>query len=186
MGRSVAAFRGDNELWLGVALISGHLDDLHPAHLAAVFQAISVEIKRPDLWCSFPAPYEAEEALNDLSSIRRELLNIQKSYRLNIPAWCGSELMGLVNSWARGMTWRELISNTSLDEGDVVRVLRRTVDLLSQVPHSELISEQLRRNSKMALKAINRFPVCESEELLRESENQTLMANPATERSIIQ
>ena len=30
IGRTVAALRGDNELWLGLALMSGHLDDLSP------------------------------------------------------------------------------------------------------------------------------------------------------------
>jgi hypothetical protein len=48
----------------------------------------------------------------------------------------------------------------------VVRILRRTVDLLAQVPYGEAISEQLRTNSRKALKAINRFPVCEIEDLL--------------------
>jgi hypothetical protein len=37
-----------------------------------------------------------------------------------------------------------VIANTSLDEGDVVRILRRTVDLLAQVPYAEAVSEQLR------------------------------------------
>ena len=37
IGRTVAALRGDNELWLGLALMSGHLDDLSPPDLAAVF-----------------------------------------------------------------------------------------------------------------------------------------------------
>ena len=31
IGRTVAALRGDNELWLGLALMSGHLDDLRAA-----------------------------------------------------------------------------------------------------------------------------------------------------------
>jgi superfamily II RNA helicase len=59
-----------------------------------------------------------------------------------------------------------VIANTSLDEGDVVRVLRRTVDLLAQVPYAEAISERLRTQSRRALQAINRFPVCEIEDLL--------------------
>jgi len=49
---------------------------------------------------------------------------------------------------------------------DVVRVLRRTVDLLAQIPYCEAISDQLRRNARRALGAINRFPVCEVEDLL--------------------
>jgi len=84
-----------------------------------------------------------------------------------------------VHAWAAGASWNEVITSSSLDEGDVVRVLRRTVDLLSQVPYCELVSEQLRRNARLALKAINRFPVCEVEDLVAAA-TQT----PATERPI--
>jgi hypothetical protein len=73
---------------------------------------------------------------------------------------------GLVAAWARGTPWRDLIANTSLDEGDVVRVMRRTVDLLAQIPYCEAISERLRSNARKALKTINRFPVCEIEDLV--------------------
>ena len=57
--------------------------------------------------------------------------------------------------------------------------MRRTVDLLAQVPFCEAISEQLRSNARLALKAINRFPVCEAPDLLKESSG----LNPATERA---
>ena len=89
--------------------------------------------------------------------------------------------MGLVEAWARGTAWNDLIANTSLDEGDVVRILRRTVDLLAQVPYCEAISEQLRGNARLALKAINRFPVCDSEDLFAAAGLEAAL-NPATER----
>ena len=179
IGRTVAALRGDNELWLGLALMSGHLDDLQPSDLAAVFEAISTEVNRPDLWSGFPPPAAAEEALHDLSGLRRELLRAQERAGVVVPAWWEPELMGLVAAWAKGTPWPDLIGNTSLDEGDVVRIMRRTVDLLAQVPYCEAISEQLRAHSRQALKAINRFPVCEVEDLFKATEP----TNPATERS---
>jgi superfamily II RNA helicase len=166
VGRTVAALRGDNELWLGLALMSGHLDALEPADLAAVLEAISTEVNRPDLWCGFPPPPAAEEALHDLRALRRQLERQQEHWRVVVPVWWEPELTGLVARWAQGSSWSEVIGNTSLDEGDVVRVLRRTVDLLAQIPYCEAISDQLRRNARRALRAINRFPVCEVEDLL--------------------
>ncbi len=182
IGRTVAALRGDNELWLGLVLMSGHLDDLPPADLAAVLQAISVEVNRPDLWCGYTPTHKAEEAFNDLSGIFRELMNVQGKRNILIPIWWNLDLMGLVSAWARGSSWTDLIANTSLDEGDVVRIMRRTIDLLSQVPYCEAISQQLRTNARQALKAINRFPVCESEDLLQSVANEEKGSNPATER----
>jgi superfamily II RNA helicase len=166
VGRTVAVLRGDNELWLGLALMSGHLDSLEPPDLAAVLEAISTEVNRPDLWCGFPPPPAAEEALHDLRALRRQLERQQEHGRVVVPVWWEPELTGLVARWARGASWSEVIASTSLDEGDVVRVLRRTVDLLAQIPYAEAISDQLRRNARRALRAINRFPVCEIDDLL--------------------
>jgi superfamily II RNA helicase len=166
VGRTVAALRGDNELWLGLALMSGHLDELDPPQLAAVFEAISTEVNRPDLWCGYPPPPAAEEALHDLRGLRRELERQQERAKVTFPLWWEPELTGLVHAWAKGASWSDVIGNTSLDEGDVVRILRRTVDLLAQVPYCEAISEQLRTHARAALKAINRFPVCEVEDLI--------------------
>ena len=166
VGRTVAALRGDNELWLGLSLMSGHLDELSPSELAAVLEAISTEVNRPDLWCAWPPPPAVEEALHDLRGLRRELGRQQERRGLVVPIWWEPELTGLVHAWAEGCGWSDLIAATSLDEGDVVRVLRRTVDLLAQVPYAEAVSDQLRRNARRALQAINRFPVCELEDLL--------------------
>ncbi len=165
VGRTVASLRGDNELWLGIALMSGHLDELEPFELAAVCEAISTEINRSDLWSGHISSPNTVSALNDLSSIRNELLRVQERHQIDIPVWCEAELMGLVEVWASGATWADLIANTSLDEGDVVRIMRRTVDLLSQIPFCEVVSDQLRRNARIALNAINRFPICDSEDV---------------------
>ena len=182
IGKTVGALRGDNELWLGLVLMSGHLDELSPAQLAAVLQAVSTEVNRPDLWSGFSASPQALEALRDLSSIRRELLRIQERYDLNIPAWSETELIGLVEKWANGSTWDRLMANTSLDEGDVVRVLRRTIDLLAQIPYCVATSKQLKRNAAKALHSLNRFPVREAEDVLKEQKEHEKALNPATER----
>ncbi|MFM9040751.1 MAG: DEAD/DEAH box helicase [Vulcanococcus sp.] len=179
VGRTVAALRGDNELWLGLALMSGHLDELDPADLAAVLEAISTEVNRPDLWSGYPPPPAADEAMHDLRGIRRELQRQQEQAKVVMPVWFEGELMGLVHAWAKGVSWNDLIANTSLDEGDVVRIMRRTVDLLAQIPYCEAISDQLRTNARTALKAINRFPVREPVDLIAGGSDAD---NPATAR----
>ena len=181
IGRTVAALRGDNELWLGLALISGHFDELAPADLAAALEAISTEVSRPDLWSGFPPPPLADEALHDLRGLRRELLRLQEHHDVVVPVWWEPDLMGVVKAWAEGESWSDLIANTSLDEGDVVRLMRRTVDLLAQLPYCPAISEELRRNGRRALQMINRFPVKEN---LPGVEADGL--NPATKRVVVE
>lgn len=39
----------------------------------------------------------------------------------------------MVEAWASGLTWREIMMECAMDEGDLARLLRRTIDILAQV-----------------------------------------------------
>jgi superfamily II RNA helicase len=65
--------------------MSGHLDELPPPELAAVLEAISTEVNRPDLWCGFPPPPAVDEALHDLRGLRRELGRQQERAKVAFP-----------------------------------------------------------------------------------------------------
>jgi len=168
-GRVVAALRGDNELWLGLALLSGHLDHLPMAELAATMEAISTEVSRNDLWSAYPVPPLVMEALMNLRGLARALDRQQQHHGITTPIWWESELTGLVAAWAWGSSWDGLMAKTSLDEGDVVRVLRRTMDVLAQIPHCPGLSEQLRQKARRAHGALNRFPVKEAGDITAET-----------------
>ncbi len=161
LGEIAAAIRGENELWLGLALASGELDNLDPHHLAAAAAALVTETPRPDSKVNFDLSEEVAEALTKLRGIRRQMFQLQRRYNVALPMWLEYELIALVEHWALGMEWVELCENTSLDEGDVVRILRRTLDLLSQIPHVPHMSKALHSNANRAMQLIDRFPVNE-------------------------
>ncbi|PSB05564.1 DEAD/DEAH box helicase [filamentous cyanobacterium CCP2] len=160
-GEIAAAIRGDNELWLGLALDSGELDALDPHHLSAACASLVTEVSRPDTWTRYEVSPEVAQALQGLRGIRRELFKLQRRYQVALPVWMETELVGLVEQWALGVEWNELCSNTSLDEGDVVRILRRTVDFLSQIPHAPHLPAELKSNAIRAIQLLDRFPVNE-------------------------
>lgn len=162
LGQVAAAIRGDNELWLGLSLASGELNSLDPHHLAATCAALVTEVSRPDSWTRYDPSPEVEAALGGLRSLRRELFKLQRRYQVSLPVWLETEWIGLVEQWALGVEWPELCANTSLDEGDVVRILRRTVDFLSQIPHVPFLAGEVRANAARAIQLIDRFPVNES------------------------
>jgi superfamily II RNA helicase len=164
LGQAAAAIRGDNELWLGLALLSEELDPLDPHHLAAACAALVTEVSRPDSWTQYHVSPAVEEALASLRGLRRQLFQIQRRHQVALPVWLEDQLIALVEQWALGVEWSQLCENTSLDEGDVVRILRRTLDFLSQVPHVPHISDTLRRNAQRAMQLIDRFPVNEAVE----------------------
>jgi superfamily II RNA helicase len=116
-----------------------------------------------------------------LRGLRRELFQQQRRQQVAVPVWMEYDLIGLVEAWAdmgerrllaaqgfgsapedEGGDWTELCNNTSLDEGDIVRVLRRTLDFLSQIPHVPHIPDTLRDTARRTVAAMNRFPVNES------------------------
>ena len=159
LGQSTAAIRGDNELWLGLALTSGELGSLAPHHLATACAALITETPRPDAWSRYSISGEVEEALNGLRGIRQRLFQRQRRLQVVLPAWLEYESVGIVEQWALGIEWKEICANTSQDEGDVVRILRRTLDFLSQIPHVPHLPNELKRNAVRAIQLIDRFPV---------------------------
>jgi superfamily II RNA helicase len=161
LGQVAAAIRGDNELWLGLALASGELDDLDPHHLATACAALVTEVSRPDNWIRYDLSQTVEEALSGLRGIRRQLFQLQRRYQIALPVWLELEWIALVEQWALGVEWAELCTNTSLDEGDIVRIFRRTLDFLSQIPHVPHLPSVLRANANRAIQLIDRFPVNE-------------------------
>jgi superfamily II RNA helicase len=173
LGQATAAIRGDNELWLGLALMSGELDVLDAHHLATACAALVTEVSRPDSWTRYELSREVEEALGGLRGIRRLLFQVQRKQQNKLrlkhpqqefempPVWLEYEMVSLVEQWALGAEWAELCSNTSFDEGDVVRILRRTLDFLSQIPHVPHAPNELKTNANRAIRLIDRFPVKE-------------------------
>jgi superfamily II RNA helicase len=161
LGQIAAAIRGENELWLGLVFASRELDNLDPHHLAAAAAALVTETPRPDSKVNFDLSNEVTEALGKLRGIRRQMFQLQRRYNVALPIWLEFELIALVEQWALGIEWTELCDNTSLDEGDVVRILRRTLDLLSQIPHVPHLPDSFQRNAYRAMQLIDRFPVNE-------------------------
>ncbi|MEO0966929.1 MAG: RNA helicase [Cyanobacteria bacterium J06639_18] len=164
LGQMAAAIRGENELWLGLALQSGKLDDIDPQHLAAIAAALVTENPRPDSSVNYRISEEVDQTWSQLQKIRRSVLKVQYRHGVALPVGLENRyinLISIVEQWALGVEWTELCDNTSLDEGDIVRILRRSLDLLSQIPHVPHISDKLRSNAYRAMQLIDRFPVNE-------------------------
>ncbi|WP_036487630.1 RNA helicase [Myxosarcina sp. GI1] len=172
LGQAAATIRGDNELWLALAFVSGELEYLEPARLAATVCALITETPRADVWCDYPPPQEVLEALgvkkrsseggretSVIRELRTQLFQVQRRYDVGLPVWREYELVGLCEQWALGIEWNELCESVSLAEGDIVRMLRRTVDVLLQIPQIPNISSILSDNAREAAAMMKRFPI---------------------------
>ncbi|MBE9115154.1 DEAD/DEAH box helicase [Lusitaniella coriacea LEGE 07157] len=163
LGEATAAIRSENELWLSLILLSGELETLAPHQLAATLCAAITETPRQDSWSNFAPSQESLEVLDKLQNTRRRLNQVQHQHNVALPVWLERRLMGVVEQWALGeafsVDWNQLCDETSLDDGDIVRMLRRTVDVLLQLPQIPGISEILQINARLAATQMRRFPV---------------------------
>ncbi|MEM7797192.1 MAG: DEAD/DEAH box helicase [Cyanobacteria bacterium P01_C01_bin.118] len=177
-GQMAAAIRGENELWLALALGSGEFDHLPPHQFAAACAAIVTEISRPDSWTRYRTSSAVEASLAGLRSIRRQIFQQQRRYHVTLTVPMEWNLIALVEQWALETEWHELCQNTSLDEGDVVRILRRTLDILSQIPHVPFLPAPLKSTARQAAYLLNRFPVNEAGDPINELDNDVPEDNP--------
>ena len=174
LGKAAATIRGDNELWLALAFMSGELEILKPHQLAAAIAALISEPPRGDIWCDYPPAPEVLEALgvqkrageegdpssaSSLRQIRPHLFQVQHRHGVTFPIWREYELTGLAEQWALGIEWHDLCESTNLAEGDIVRTLRRTIDVLWQIPQIPMVSPLLLDTAREAIKGMKRFPI---------------------------
>lgn len=96
---------------------------------------------------------------SELWEIRRKLYQAQTRRDISMPVWLERDLIGLAEAWCLGASWEEICNNTTLDEGDIVRVLRRTVDVLVQIPQVPSLDFSLIQTAKEAAKSMKRFPI---------------------------
>ena len=169
LGEIAASLRGDNELWLALVLDSGYLDNLEPQQLATICAVLVTEDNsRPENWNHLGISPEVEEAIDHLREMKRKLIRSQDSFGVTLPVWLEYNPLkkkespfGLIENWALGMEWKALCRQTSLDEGDIVRMVRRTNDLLCQIPYAPYLPDSLRNTARQAIQLIDRFPVSE-------------------------
>ncbi|KAF7809234.1 DExH-box ATP-dependent RNA helicase DExH15 chloroplastic [Senna tora] len=165
LGETAAAIRGENELWLAMVLRNKILLELKPAELAAVIASLVSEGIKLRPWKNNSYIYEpSSTVINTISFFdeqRSSLLQIQEKHGVTIPCSIDSQFSGMVEAWASGLTWREIMMDCAMDEGDLARLLRRTIDLLAQIPKLPDIDRLLQRNAKAAADVMDRPPISE-------------------------
>ncbi|KAL3501264.1 hypothetical protein ACH5RR_035713 [Cinchona calisaya] len=165
LGETAAAIRGENELWLAMVLRNKVLLDLKPAQFAAVCGSLVSEGIKIRASKNNSYIYEASSTVMNvvkfLAEQRSSLLELQEKHGVMIPCCLDSQFSGMVEGWASGLTWRELMMDCAMDEGDLARLLRRTIDLLAQIPKLPDIDPLLQRNAKSTSDIMDRPPISE-------------------------
>ncbi|ESQ28215.1 hypothetical protein EUTSA_v10018027mg [Eutrema salsugineum] len=165
LGETAAAIRGENELWLAMVLRNKVLVDLKPPQLAGVCASLVCEGIKVRPWRDNNYIYEPSDTVVDvvnfLEEQRSSLIKLQEKHEVEISCCLDIQFSGMVEAWASGLSWKEMMMECAMDEGDLARLLRRTIDLLAQIPKLPDIDPTLQRSAAAAADIMDRPPISE-------------------------
>ena len=177
IGRLASGFKVDNAFYFAEVIKSGVLDVLEPHQLAAVCCALVNDSTKDDHFTRLRLSFETGQALQALVQIAKHVLRVQKQFKVDTNVILDGTVAPLMEAWVEGLNWDGLLVTTNCAPGDLVRVFRRTQDLLRQLSHSKYVSKDLATIARTAHTAANREPIREvelHEEDLEREENETL------------
>lgn len=157
LGDLVAEVAGENELWLALVMLElADKDSLRPEQIAAILSATLDERMRQNAYVGYLASEAVLDTLDELQARADVLAEAQFRAGVAFPIGLEGSACALVEAWAKGETWERLVANTSLDGGDLYRILRRTTELLRSVSAVPYVSDGVKRRASTALRAMNR------------------------------
>lgn len=158
-GLTCSAIRAENELFISEVFLSGTLDKLNISELAGVICALTTEDLRVETYTSQPISQNTKRALNQVKDIRKKIAIIQRDYEITTEMYVNSYFTPLIEMWIEGKPWEEIIEQSELSEGDIVRAFKRAVDVLRQLTIVPNITDNLKQTARDAITAILREPI---------------------------
>ncbi len=158
-GITCSMIRAENELFLAEIVLKGILDELEPYELASVICALVTEDLRSDVYPNQPISKNSRKALNRIKEVRKKIAIIQRDYDINTEMYINSYYSPLMEQWVQETPWEDIAKQVDSSEGDIVRIFKRTVDVLRQLTILPNLSEELKANAKIAIQCILKEPV---------------------------
>jgi superfamily II RNA helicase len=166
-GRLVAALRHDHELLLAEVAYRGILDDAPPAEVAALVSCLIEEVRsaedQPSRLLLRERP-RLKRRVHLMEEAADAILAVQRRVGLYRPARVQTGLMAAVLRWAAGDDdWARVVAEAfGGHEGDLIRAIRRLIDLLRQLGEAPEVAIGVARASEAAARALDRGIVLES------------------------
>lgn len=158
-GEMAASLRATNTLLLSEVALSGILEGLEAVEVAGVMAALVAGDTRaaPDIGMKMSRHGEA--ALHEIFAIAKDVERLQERHGVEVPVWVNPVFAGLTEFWARGADWDHVRAYMGMEEGDLVRALRRTLDLCRQFAHAPFMPEKVARVCREAELLLDRGEV---------------------------
>jgi superfamily II RNA helicase len=177
LGDVIGAINAENELWLALVLTCTSVRCLPETALAGLISAALGETLRAGSSGAFASYGPSDDVIScveELIPVASDLADAQALRGIDVPIHLDASVSGLVESWARGCEWMELCDSSSLDEGDLCRLLRRTMEVLRQIPVLPGVDPALKVRARCAHDAMDRHPVKDDVQLYFETAEEEI------------
>jgi hypothetical protein len=166
-GRLIAGLRHDNELLVAESVAHGVFNDVTAAEAAAVCSALIEEARsgEPTLARVFLRKRpKLKRKLDQLMRVAETVHEAQRARHLRVPISVHSGFMPSVFRWASGEDdWTGIVDEAfGGHEGDLIRAMRRLIDLLRQLSDSPEVPAETSRLLAEVARVIDRGIVLES------------------------
>ena len=162
LGEMVSSLSSDNELWLAMVLKHPFMEQLSVSEFGAMINSVLTDgYKSSNAFFKHKPSDRMQELFSTLEPLQQELRIEQSLGDVDFPIHLCIDAAGLIESWANGTSWRELCKETSLDQGDICRMLRRSVEILRQIPNAYSVPPIIAQLAYEAADKMDRFPVAD-------------------------
>jgi superfamily II RNA helicase len=166
-GRLIASLRHENELLLAETVARGLLADATVPETAALVSALIEEARsgEPALARAFLRKQpRLRRRLDQIAAVAETLHAAQRARHLGMPITVQPGFMPAVFRWASGEDDWTAVVDTAFGghEGDLIRAMRRLLDLLRQVAEAPEVPPEVARTLGQAARVIDRGIVLES------------------------
>jgi superfamily II RNA helicase len=154
-GYALRFLHGANELLISELIDSGLLDGLSAQEVCALLCTFAYDgDKKDSMEYHLPKSFRA----NIKITIDMTMKKIQKIERPVKTLTTGPNYgaSGSIYLWSQGVGFAELANQSQLDEGDIIRSIRQTVEVIRQVHKYISSSDELRKKLEIALSLLYR------------------------------
>jgi superfamily II RNA helicase len=161
-GETCAALRTENSFFITELLYAGIFDNIDPSDFAALMSTFVVgEARNKDKGFADQAQVTFEKE-KQYKNIARRTVQKQRNFGIERHVAINATISNLVKEWAEGKVWEDLMKGCLLDDGDVLRALRRTLDLTKQIAHAPNLDKKLQATATEAARMLERDIVVEA------------------------
>lgn len=160
-GIMAASLRGENIVLIAEVLSNCNFS-IQPEEFAACISALAIDETRPRIFSRARHSYNVDDVFIEIQKIARKLFKLQRDHKIEFSCNINPLLAGIIQSWCKQETkWEDILRVTNLDEGDIVRAARRTMDLLKHIKNAPYLKKEISDLAKSALEMMDKEPVKE-------------------------